>query len=82
MPMVTKPCRVMTYYEGLTSIKSHGPLPRGLARSRDKLNSLYIYYQSGYDDQTWQDVNSPRWTATHKVTRPFDHVILRGHVTS
>ena len=40
MPMVTKLFRVMTYYEGLPPIKSNDPLPCGLARLRDKLNSL------------------------------------------
>ena len=40
MPMVTKLFRVMTYYKGLPPIKSNDPLPCGLARLRDKLNSL------------------------------------------
>ena len=38
MPMVTKPFRVVAYHERLPPTNSHESY--GLARSRDKLNSL------------------------------------------
>ena len=45
-------------------------LSRGLAISRDKSNTLYLYYYNAYDNQTWQEV------FTHKVIWPFDQVVL------
>ena len=58
------------------------PWSRGLPKSRDKQKSLYLYHQSAYGHQTWQDGSSPWWPATHKVSLPFGHVILWHHVTS
>ena len=53
---------------------------RGLARLLDKLNSLKLHCQSGFDHQTWQDGSSPWSAATHKVISSFDHVIFWHHV--
>ena len=38
------------------------------SRSRDKLKTLYLHYQSAYGHQTWQDGNLPWWVPAHKVT--------------
>ena len=42
--------------------------------------SLYLYYQTAYDHQIWQDGNLPWWAAAHKFTWPLGHVILRDHL--
>ena len=54
---------------------------RGLSKSRDKLKSFYLYCQSACYYQTWSDGNLPWWGPTHEVIWPFDHMILRDHVT-
>ena len=54
MPMVTKLGRMLTYFDGLLPITSQGPLSCGLAKLRDKLESLYIHYYSAYDHQTYK----------------------------
>ena len=101
---------------------------RSLARSREKLKPIYLYYLNTYDHQTCQGGDLPWETPTHKVTYgpvitwsckimwqtktiryryhdtyahqvwqggelpwkafiqkvtwPFDHVVLRDHVTN
>ena len=50
---------------------------RDLARSCDKLKSLYIHYHNAYDYQTWQDGYIHCRASLHKVTRHFDHVVLQ-----
>ena len=40
---------------------------RGLARSLGKLKPLYLYYQSTYGHQTWQDGNLPSWASGYKM---------------
>ena len=50
------------------------------SRSREKLKPLYLY-QNAYN-QTWQDGNWPWGAPTLKITRPFDHVVWRDHVTN
>ena len=116
VPMATKLGRMVTYLNGLLTIKSHYALvtwsciimwqtkiiisllpqclwppnlvewwhyseklltikfwSRGLASSRDKQISFYLYYKSAYDNQTWND-NFPWWAPTmlHDplITRP------------
>ena len=54
--------------------------PCGLARSHDKLKSLYHHYQNAYGHQTWHEGNLPWWTATYKVIWPFNLLVLRDHV--
>ena len=46
------------------------------SRSRDKLKTLYLNYESAYGHQTWEDGNLAWWTPVHRVKWPFDHVIL------
>ena len=53
---------------------------RGFERSRDELKT-YIHHQSAYGHQIWKDCEL-HWAApTHKVSRPFGHVVLQDHVT-
>ena len=58
MPMATRivSCfsRMVTYLECLPPRKSYDALICGLARSRDKLNPLYLYNHNTYGHQTWQ----------------------------
>ena len=51
VPMATKLGKVVTYREGLPSIKSPAFKSRGLARSCDKLKT-YLHNQSAYGNQT------------------------------
>ena len=44
----TKPSTVVTYNEELPSIKLQDIWSRSLARSRDKLNLLYLQYHNDY----------------------------------
>ena len=53
MPMDTKSGRDVTYNEELPSIKSEDPLIMWSARSREKLNMLYLHYHNDYDYQAW-----------------------------
>ena len=69
--MATKLGGMVTYSEKLLTIKFWS---RGLASSRDKQISFYLYYKSAYDNQTWND-NFPWWAPTY-VTWPFDHAAL------
>ena len=58
MPMAPKLDRMESYHEGVLPVKSYGPLVTwSRARSRDKLKTLYLHYQSAYSQQIWQDVN-------------------------
>ena len=43
------------HLEDLTQIT----LTKQVPRSRDKLKTLYLSYQTSYDYQTWQDDNLP-----------------------
>ena len=62
---------------------SHATLwSSGFVRLRDKLKPLYLHYRSAYGHQTWQDSNLPKKTPACKITSPFDHVVLRDHVTN
>ena len=45
-----------------------GSHSRSLVKSLDKLKTLYLHYQSAYGHQAWQDINTPLWVPTHKVT--------------
>ena len=39
-------------------------------------------YHSVYGYQTWQDDKLPWLAPTHKVTQPFDHLVLQDHMTN
>ena len=42
----------------------------------------YLHYHNAYGHLTWQDSDLPWGDPIQKVTRPFDHVIFRNHVTN
>ena len=50
--MATKLGWMLTYFDGLLPITSQGSWSFGLAKSRDKLNPLYLLYFSAYGQQT------------------------------
>ena len=53
---------------------------RGLKRSCDRLELLYLHYRSAYGYQTWQDREQTSGSHTQNVTIPLGHVVLRDHV--
>ena len=59
MPTATKLGRMLTYLNGLLPTKSDVLWSCGRVWSRDKLESLYLCYQSVYGHETWQDGNLP-----------------------
>ena len=55
----------------------------GLARSRDKLEPLYLHYCSVYGYQNcWEDSDLPWGAPNHKITWLFDHVVLRYYLAN
>ena len=64
---------MLTYHEGLPPIIYTPPC---LVRSHDKLKTLYLHYYNAYGHKTWQDDVLPWVTSTHKVTWPFNHLVL------
>ena len=56
--MATKFVRGVTYHEGVSSIKSNGPLII-LPRRHDKLKLLYLHYPNAYGHKTWQAGDLP-----------------------
>ena len=46
------------------------------------MKTLYLHYHNAYGHQTGQDSDLSGGAPTHKVTWPFDHVILRNQVTN
>ena len=52
----------------------------GLARSRNKLKSLFVQYRNAYGCQTWQGGDIKLEASFYKVTRLFDHVVLKGYM--
>ena len=69
--MATKSVRLVTYLEGLQTIKSYNALITWSCKltwqTKPKRNPLHLYYQSAYGHQIWQDGNLPWWVPTHKV---------------
>ena len=68
MPMTTKLRRLVTYHDGLLSIKPHKILimwPCNI--TCDKLKPLYLNYHSAYSYQTRQGGDLPLEAVTHKV---------------
>ena len=66
-----------------------------IQRKRDHVFAVVISYlqecscslgslphHNGYDQQTWQDGDLSWGAPTHKVTWPFDHVVLGDCVTN
>ena len=77
MLMDTRLGRGETYHDGFPPIKSHNPLTTRRWRSRDKLNSLYLYYQNTYSHKTGQNDDLPSTASTHKFVGSYSHVITQ-----
>ena len=45
-----------------------------------QLKTLYLDFHIDYGYQTWLGGDLPWETPTHKVTWPFDHVVLQDHL--
>ena len=80
MPLVTNLGRMVTHIDGLLPIKLLDRFIMGLARSHDKLKSLYLHNHSVYSHQTWKHGDLTYGAPCHKVTWSFDHVVLQNHV--
>ena len=77
--MATKFGRMVTYHEGLSLIHSWSHvslLSPGLARSRDKLNPLYLHLQC------LSAPYSVRWWLTVRGPHPYSHIATFDHVTN
>ena len=74
--------KVVTYHERFSSIKSHDPLITWFSKVTWQKKLIYLYYQSAYGHQTWQDGNLTWRAPTHKVKQRLDHMVLQVHVTS
>ena len=47
-----------------------------------QLKTLYLHYHNAYGHQIWQGGDLPWGAPIHKITWPFDHVILQDRVTN
>ena len=81
VPMTTKLGRMLTYLKGLLTIKSHNALITWSCKVTWQTKIIYSQPECLWL-QTWQNDNSTWWVPTYKVTSPFDHVVLRDHVTN
>ena len=68
VPMATKLGRLVTYQVELPPTVLLYPL---VSCSKEII----------YGHKTWQDSNLPQFPLTHKVKWPYDHLVLRYHVT-
>ena len=73
---------MVTYLKLLSSITLPTIWSPCLARSRDKINALYLYYHSFYGHQTWQVGNLIRVAHIHLVTLPLNDAVLLDHLTN
>ena len=80
-PSATKHGKVLTYYEGLTSIKSQNHFNKCLVRSHNKLKT-FLDYCNAYGHQNWQGDDLPWEAPTHKVKWSFNDVLLGDHMTN
>lgn len=79
VPLAAKFGRMVAYFEGFLATKSRDRC--GLAKSREKLKSLYLHYQSVYSQQTWNDSNLPQRAPSQEATWAFNYVVLGNCVT-
>ena len=82
MPIATKHGRVVIYLEGLQIRKPYNALITRSWKVPYKQKPLYLFYQSAYGLQSWQDGNLTWQAPTYKFTWPFDHMVLQGHETN
>ena len=75
MPMATKLGRMMTYLEGLLTI---------VIQNFDVVLQGHVTNADHYISTTTvvMDDELPWWAPTYNVTWPFDHMVLRYHVTT
>ena len=79
LPLPTKRTRMVTYRDGshkVTWLFDHVILLDHWKKP------WYLYYQSIYGNQTWQDGNLTWRDPTHNIKWPFDYVVLLYHVTN
>ena len=68
---------MVIYNERFPSINSHDPLITWFVRSRNKVRTLRLYYQSVHGHQTWQNGDLPWRAPKHN-----GHVVFWSHVTN
>ena len=56
-------------------------LTRGLARSYDKFEKLYLQYHNANGGKSWHSGYVQRRGSFHKIRKPFDHVLMQCHGT-
>ena len=54
---------------------------RGSLRPRDNWKH-YLHYRNAFGHHTWQDCYIHWRASLHKVKKPFDELVLQGHVTN
>ena len=80
MPMTTEFDRMAIYNEEVASIKFQGPLTTWIARSGEKFDALYLYYNKIHGHQTWQGGDFLWEASCHKITPSFECMVTWGHV--
>ena len=80
--MLTKLGRVVAYFDGLLSKKSHDSFIWWSWEVMWQTKTVMsLHYHSAYGHQIRQYGNLPWWTPANKVTWPFDYMVLWDHVT-
>ena len=51
-----------------------------MANWSDSIWNFFLNYHDACGCQTWQGGDLPMGAPTHKITRPFDHVVLQYYV--
>ena len=74
--MATIRGRMVTYFDYLLPWSQMTIWSYFCVRSRDELDTSYLNYNSVYGHKTWHDDNLPSVTFTHKVTWPYNYVVL------
>ena len=78
--MATRVGRMVTYFGSLLTIKSFYALITCSCKVTWQKRIIIHFQLECLWLQTWQNDNSTWWVPTHKVTSPFDHVVLRDNV--
>ena len=79
--IATKLDRMVTKLEGFLPT-SFGPLITWSWEIAWQTKTIYLHYHNAYGQKAWQDGVLPWATSTHKVTWPYNHVVLQDHVTN
>ena len=78
--MATKLGKVVTYYENVPPNKLHNPLNTWSREAMWQIKN--ISNTTVFSHQTWEWSYIQWGTSLHKVSRPFDHMILQSHMTN